>query len=107
MAETTSQRPRLSWETRIALIEQRADQQDKRMDQQDQQMKDLSEKFDARFDALEGHVVELKNKNPIMDFIKEKWQAVTLVLVILLGQPSVDVLKLVVHVLFPNSGISG
>lgn len=106
MSETTTPQkfPRVSWETRIALLEQRQDHQEKRQDQQDLKMVDLANKFDERFDKLEAHVVELKAKNPIMDFIREKWQAVTLVLIILLGQPSVDVLKILVHVLFPSAG---
>ena len=68
----TSNRPRVSWETRIALLEQRQDHQEKRQDQQELNMVDLAKKVDDRFDKLEAHVVELKNKNPIMDFIKEK-----------------------------------
>lgn len=104
MSETPMKNPQVSWETKVALLEQRQDQQEKRQDQQDQKMVDLANKFDERFDKLEALVQELKAKNPIMDFLREKWQAVTLVLIILLGQPSVDVLKILVHVLFPNAG---
>lgn len=62
-------------------------------------MLDLANKVDDRFDKLEAHVVELKNKNPIMDFIKEKWQAILLILVVLLGQPSVEMVKAIASVL--------
>lgn len=72
------------------------------MDQQDTRMKELATQVDARFDSLEAHVVDLKNKNPVTDFLKEKWQAVALVLVLLVGQPSFDVLQLLVKVLFPH-----
>ena len=102
MAEEQQQErrvPRVSWETRIALLEQRQDQHEKRQDQQDQKMVDLANKVDERFDKLELHIVELKNKNPIMDFLREKWQAVLFILVILLGQPSVEVIKVLAHIL--------
>lgn len=100
-----SQPRRYSWETQIALLQQKQDQQERRMDQQDQRMVDLSNKVDERFDKLEAHVLELKDKNPVMDFIKEKWQIVSLLVIILVGQPSFDVLKLVVKVLFPTAGV--
>ena len=97
-------RPRVSWETRIALLEQRQDQQEKRHDQQDQKMAELADKVDKRFDMLEQHVLELKNKNPVMDFIREKWQAVLFVLVILLGQPSVEAIKVIAGILGVGKG---
>ncbi len=90
-------RPRVSWETRIALLEQR-------QDQQDQKMSELADKVDKRFDMLEQHVLELKNKNPVMDFVREKWQAVLFVLVILLGQPSVEAIKVIASILGIGKG---
>ena len=72
-----------------------------RQDRVESDMKSLMEKVDERFDKLEVHVLELKTKNPIMDFIREKWQVVTLLVVLLVGQPSMDVLHLLVRVLFP------
>ena len=95
----TSNRPRVSWETRIALLEQRQDHQEERQDQQELNMVDLAKKVDDRFDKLEAHVVELKNKNPIMDFIKEKWQIVTFLGILLFGQPSAEALKIIAKVL--------
>ncbi len=89
--------PRVSWETQIALLEQR-------QDQQDQKMSELADKVDKRFDMLEQHVLELKNKNPVMDFVREKWQAVLFVLVILLGQPSVEAIKVIASILGIGKG---
>ena len=67
-------------------------------------MAELADKFYKRFDMLEQHVLELKNKNPVMDFIREKWQAVLFVLVILLGQPSVEAIKVIASILGIGKG---
>jgi hypothetical protein len=97
--------PRQSWETRIALLEQVQGQHEKRMDGQDVKLETLAKQFDDRFDSLEAHVVDLKNKNPIMDFVKENWKAVSFILILVIGQPSLDVVKLLVKVLFPQLGL--
>lgn len=82
-----------------ALFEQRMEQMEKRQDAQELKVEEGFKAVDHRFDGIEDKLIQVLNKNPITDFAKENWKLVAFIGIILTYQPSMDMVKVLMHVL--------
>lgn len=72
---------------------------EKRQDAQEARVDEGFKAVDHRFDGIEDKLIQVLNKNPIADFIKTNWKPVAFVGILITYQPSVDMVKVLAHVL--------
>lgn len=82
-----------------ALMRQRMEQMEKRQDVQEAKVEEGFKAVEHRFDGIEDKLIQVLNKNPIADFIKVNWKPVAFVGILITYQPSVDMVKVLAHVL--------
>ena len=80
-------------EVRIAILEERT----KRMDED---FKELTREVQVGFENIQ----KLMSRNPVKDFISEHWLKLLIFAAMLLGQPAVDILKMLEPLIKRASG---
>jgi len=72
---------------------------EKRQDVQEAKVEEGFKAVDQRFDGIDEKLTQVLNKNPIADFVRENWKPVAFVGILMTYQPSIDMVKVLAHVL--------
>lgn len=88
-----------------ALQDQRMATIEARQDKTEAKVEEGFLAVDARFDKMDEKLTLILTKNPVVDFFKENWKAVAFIGFVITYQPSIEMVKVVAHILFPGLNI--
>lgn len=86
----------------VALLKQRMDTMETRQDKTEVKVDAGFQAVDARFDKMDEKLTLILSKNPIADWFKENWKIAAFLGFVITYQPSIEMVKVIVHVLFPG-----